>query len=280
MNASAVASKQPSPGRDYRSHPAADVFPLLEGAAFDALVDDIRQHGQRDPIIMLDGMILDGRNRWRACGVAGLEPITVEWQGSGDPLAFVVSCNLHRRHLSSSERAMIGARIANVKNGDNRGAHRPAEGSANLHSLPDGETSAPEAAELVGVSRRGIFNAKTVIDHGTTEELAEVQAGKSTVSAVAGRIRQRHITAGVEIAPAAVIELRPNIPAARQHRIGRPELPSDATPESSARFERGLEGVIQSCQISRLQYANTPPQISKSCRRPIMSIAVDVEMPR
>ncbi|MBI3694904.1 MAG: ParB N-terminal domain-containing protein, partial [Acidobacteria bacterium] len=56
-------------------HPIASLFPLIEGPEFDELVEDIRQNGLRTPLLLhADGRILDGRNRLRACLVAGVEP--------------------------------------------------------------------------------------------------------------------------------------------------------------------------------------------------------------
>jgi len=84
-------------------HPVANIFPLMTGQEFDALVNDIAEHGQAEPIWLYDGQVLDGRNRYRACMELGIVPDVREYTGK-DPHAFVVSLNLHRRHLTREQR--------------------------------------------------------------------------------------------------------------------------------------------------------------------------------
>ena len=100
----------------FRPHPISEIFPAMEGAEFDALVEDIKTHGLQQKLVMYQGKILDGRNRWRACEALGIKPKWVDYEGD-DPLGHVLSLNLHRRHLDASQRAMVGARIATLKNG-------------------------------------------------------------------------------------------------------------------------------------------------------------------
>jgi hypothetical protein len=90
-------------------HPAAALFPLMKGPEFGLLVEDIDEHGLPEPILMHQGLVLDGRNRLRACEIAGVEPRFIERDGAGSPLAFVLSRNLHRRHLNESQRAIVAA---------------------------------------------------------------------------------------------------------------------------------------------------------------------------
>jgi ParB-like chromosome segregation protein Spo0J len=90
----------------YEAHPAAEALPLLEGAAFEALVAGIKANGLISPIALIDGMmILDGRNRMRASCAAGVEPRFGGYQVD-DPFALVISANIERRRLDESQRVM------------------------------------------------------------------------------------------------------------------------------------------------------------------------------
>ena len=133
-----------------QAHEIANIFPLIQGAEFDELVADIAKNGLVEPVVIYEGKILDGRNRYNACQKAGITPDTVTYDGN-DPLGHVISLNLHRRHLSESQRGMVAARLANMPN------HRP-EKTANLRPL----ITQDEAASKLNVSERTVNTAKKV----------------------------------------------------------------------------------------------------------------------
>jgi hypothetical protein len=86
--------------RSIAFHPLADIFPLMEGEEFDALVADIKANGLQEDIVLYQGKILDGRNRYRACLAAGIVPCSYNADPFiTDPAAYVISANVHRRHL-------------------------------------------------------------------------------------------------------------------------------------------------------------------------------------
>ena len=89
-------------------HPLCTLFPRMDGEAFATLVADIEANGLREPITLVDGMILDGGNRYRACLKAGVEPKFRKFDGD-NVVTFVLSANLHRRHLTSGQQAAIVA---------------------------------------------------------------------------------------------------------------------------------------------------------------------------
>jgi hypothetical protein len=66
---------------DHSFHSACLLFPRLSDDELQALADDIRHNGLLNPIVTLDGQILDGRNRLAACKIAGVQPRFVEWDG-------------------------------------------------------------------------------------------------------------------------------------------------------------------------------------------------------
>jgi hypothetical protein len=164
-------------------HPLAELFPLMTGADFEALVDDIQTNGQHHPVVTLDGKILDGRNRYRACMQIGIEPRMEEFRGPGTPYAYVVSVNLHRRHLNEVQRGMIATRMANLSREANlkRGpdAGKPASG-----------ISQTEAAKLLNVGRATVQNARVLLERGTADEIAAADDGKLGLNTVARAIQQ------------------------------------------------------------------------------------------
>jgi N6-adenosine-specific RNA methylase IME4 len=153
-------------------HPLANIFPLLEGEEFDALVEDIRERGQREPIVLYQNQILDGRNRHRACLEAGIACWFEEYDGD-DPLAFVISLNLKRRHLNESQRAMVAAKLATLNDGQRQ--------VGQLADVPTQE----QAAALLKVGERSIRRAREVQGQGAPELIHAVESDKVSVSAAA-----------------------------------------------------------------------------------------------
>lgn len=177
---------------DLSAHPAADLFPRLSGAELDDLADDIREHGLLEPITLLDGLVLDGRNRLAACALAVVEPAFVPWDGEGDPVAWVVSKNLKRRHLDTSQRAMVAARLldyyreqARARQGERTDLRaEPALFPApNIPAnLPEGGEAREHAARDLNVSPRTVEHAAQVLDTGTPALVAAVERGEVAVS--------------------------------------------------------------------------------------------------
>jgi ParB-like chromosome segregation protein Spo0J len=155
-------------------HDLANAFPLLEGAEFDELVASIRDRGQLEPIVLFEGKILDGRNRYRACVVAGVEPHREEFEGTFEEARdFVIDANLRRRHLDASQRAMIAAKLATL-----------GDGQRQIGKFADVPTQ-PEAAERLNVSERSVRDARRVLDHGEPELVQAVERGEVAVSKAA-----------------------------------------------------------------------------------------------
>jgi len=85
------------------SHPAAKLFPLMDGQDLADFVEDVKKNGLLNPIVLHEGMILDGRNRQLACTMEGVAPRYVEWNHDGiSPTEWVLSINLQRRQLTTT----------------------------------------------------------------------------------------------------------------------------------------------------------------------------------
>lgn len=94
-------------------HPFALFMPELSGEDRAAMRDDIRKHGVRNRVILFEGKVLDGRNRYEIATALGKEVPTENFYGTAqNALEAVASHNLHRRHLEPSQKAMVAAMIA------------------------------------------------------------------------------------------------------------------------------------------------------------------------
>lgn len=192
-------------------HPAAEVFAMLGDSELKALADDIRENGQREPIIRWGDVIVDGRNRFRACALAGRDPMFEhrEFKDDAEVAMFVLSMNVHRRHLNESQRGMAVAKLLpmfehaakdRTIEAGRLGGSSVAKGVANL---PDPSRSRDDAAKIANVSPRLVQDAKKVQAKASPELVRAVETGKVAVSAAAKLVDkpddvQRAVVAKIE----------------------------------------------------------------------------------
>jgi ParB-like chromosome segregation protein Spo0J len=156
---------------DYEYHPIANVFPLMTNAELNELAEDIKANGLTCPIILYQGKILDGRNRYLACLKAGVTPDF--WEYPGDtPVQFVLSLNLHRRHLTISQRAAIAAELATLP-----------QGARTDLASNEARFSQQQAGDAINVSRSSVQRAVEVMT-ADPELHGKVKAGAVSVEDV------------------------------------------------------------------------------------------------
>jgi N6-adenosine-specific RNA methylase IME4 len=209
----------PSQACGRKFHPLANIFPLLEGEEFEQLVTSIgASGGPRDSIVIHEGMILDGRNRARACEAAGITPFFKPYEGD-DPVAYVVDLNLKRRHLNDDQRRMVAAKLANMGRG--RPSDNPAECGIKV----------TDAARMANVDEAGTERARTVLAKATPEIQTAVERGKLSVSAAAQAAKfkpekQSQIAAEAEAGRANVVRtvIKQEARAGRERELGERQL--------------------------------------------------------
>lgn len=157
---------------------AANIFPLMPDGELNVLAEDIKAHGLREPIWRDgQGVIVDGRNRWIACQMVGVDCKALKYEGSSkEMLAFILSHNLHRRHLNESQRGIVAGKIANLPHGINQYS---ADG-------PMGTSSAPtvaEAAAMLNVGERSVKRARSVIRDAPADVVKQVEKGEISLRA-------------------------------------------------------------------------------------------------
>jgi ParB-like chromosome segregation protein Spo0J len=229
-------------------HPAANLLPMLGEAELAQLAADIAEHGQRHPIVIFEGQVLDGRNRLLACERAGVEPRVEIKSACDSPIVFVLSVNVQRRHLTTSQRVKI-ARLAVEGIEGERAKARQAAAAERTNAIRRGETvslnrgeasddgkAAQQAAKLMGSSRASVERAIAVHAHGVPELVEAFERDEVSVSAAATVAtlppeEQREVMAQGK-AKEAAREVREKKKAKPAPPPSAPQAPTDEPPDA------------------------------------------------
>lgn len=230
----------------YPIHPACALFPELPPDQLQALAKSIREQKQLAPIIMLDGQVLDGRSRLAACRIADVNPWIVDAADvpafkkvNRDPFEYAVAMNLSRRHLSESERAMIAAKIATLRNGQHKQAGPIGPAAAEKKSIDD-------AAQLLNVSSRSVKRAKKVQESGTPELVKAVDQRQVSVSAAAD-VATLPATEQKAVVEAGPEHVRKAAQAVRQEKVTRKPKGLEHSPDQAWQKMCALAESVERC---------------------------------
>ena len=178
-------------------HPLSKLFPPISDEDFGKLAADIKLHGLRQHIVLYQGKILDGNNRYRACSLAGIKPTFADFTGiDADARNYVISVNIHRRHLSPDQRRDIIAALLKADPGqsnrqvaDAAKADHKTVGTVRAEMVAGGEI--PHQEKTVGKdgvaqptkTKRGGKGGKTKGKSGKAITYQEVVDGKTARNA-------------------------------------------------------------------------------------------------
>ena len=168
----------------YKRHALSAAFPMMSEPQFQDLIVDVRVNGLNEPIVLFENQILDGWNRYQACQLAEVKPHFIHYQGA-DPVQYVKSKNLFRRHLSESQRAMSVVACSEW------GKSMPAG------SMP----TIAQMAEEARVGIRTIARAKIAHEAGKTEEVMD---GNKTLREVEREVRGTPVRESVQVSTEAL----------------------------------------------------------------------------
>ncbi|MBU1172998.1 MAG: ParB N-terminal domain-containing protein [Proteobacteria bacterium] len=164
-------------------NPLANMLPMIQGEEWESFKADIAKNGIKQPVMVHEGAIIDGRNRWKACQELNLDCPITEWDGHGSILDYIISCNLERRHLTPSQRAAFAAEALPLFERELKEKERLRKsGKLTMANLPQSKGLARDhAARALHTSGRAVQDAKK-IQEKSPELFERVKAGEKTVN--------------------------------------------------------------------------------------------------
>ena len=185
---------------NYPSHAAAAIFPMMSVKEFEELCAHIREYGLIDPIVLCDGKIVDGRNRYKACVETGVEPRFIEWSGTGSLVQWVIGKNLKRRHLDSGQKAAAAVlampllseearKRQQASGGDRKSEDYQKSVSEKIHQPIEGRKAAEEAAKLTGTNSHYVYDAMK-IQKESPRVFSQMQRGEISLQDAKAKVRE------------------------------------------------------------------------------------------
>lgn len=151
------------PQFDAELHPLADLFPPIPPDEYLALVEDVRLHGVREPVVLTTEhtpRLLDGKHRRLAAIETGRQ-LPFRYASNDDPVVEVIGLNVRRRHLTESQRALIAASLETQKR-----QGRPKEGEKDTNWY----LSREDAASALNVGTASVARAAAVVKAETSRD--------------------------------------------------------------------------------------------------------------
>jgi N6-adenosine-specific RNA methylase IME4 len=167
-------------------HPLCMAFPELPDDEQAALNADVKANGVREAGWLYEGKILEGRHRTLAARAAHKPMLYREFIGK-DPIGFVVSANMRRRHMTVGQRALVLVALEQFQHGGKR------------KGLSQKLLSRSELAEMGAVSMRSMTRAAAVRDHAAPELRQAAAHGRVTIGDAATVAREVPAEAQAEI---------------------------------------------------------------------------------
>ena len=234
----------------FKAHPLADLFPMMSADEMKALVEDVRERGVQRPIVLLDDMVLDGRNRYHAARDAGVGYRVVEFTGS-DPVGFVISENMRRRHMTEAQRAFVAAKLAKLPRGINQHTARAVCSPTQA-----------QAAAAMDVSVDSVQRARQVIETGTPALAAAAESGEVGMKAAA-EVAKLPEAEQVEIVAQGPAAVKAAAKAARQPKPESAEPAEPIDPERRKLAKLTPDGMIDEILGLRAEVADLRSAVAK-----------------
>jgi len=155
------------PTKELEIHALANIFPEMSEKEFKVFSADIKAKGLQTKITIYEGKVLEGRNRYKAARYSLNDDSFQQLPVGVNPVDYVISMNVNRRHLSTSQRALIASRLVTTKLGSNQHAN--------------GGVTFEKAAKMLNVGETILKDGKVVFENGAKEVIEKIQKGDLTI---------------------------------------------------------------------------------------------------